>query len=113
MTKVLGGHHARETTVNLGLISRELMRAVSITMVEFIYVPWRLQLLYERFGTISLSAIMQILCPDIMNHLLCGDVIWGSLSDTKLDFLQALSHSAMKISRIRDRWSCSRLDVEG
>ena len=48
-------------------------------------------------------------------HLRYADVIWGSLSKTKLDTLQRLhnrAHAIIENARIKDEWSSNWLSVE-
>ena len=49
------------------------------------------------------------------SQLRYGDVVWGSLSRTKLAALQRLQTQALKIIRkakIKDTWSCPGMNVE-
>ena len=49
------------------------------------------------------------------SHLRYANVIWGSLSKTKLDTLQRLhdrAHSIIENARIKDEWSANWLSVE-
>ena len=51
----------------------------------------------------------------VESQLLYGDVVWGSLSRTKLAALQRLQTRALKIIRnakIKDTWSCPGMNVE-
>ena len=51
----------------------------------------------------------------VESHLRYGDVIWGSFCITKLAALQRLQAQACSITKstkIKDHWSCSRLNVE-
>ena len=44
-----------------------------------------------------------------------GDVVWGSLSETKLAALQRLQTRALEIfksAKIKDTWSCPGMSVE-
>ena len=51
----------------------------------------------------------------VESHLRYGDVIWGSLSKTKITALQRLQNRACPIitnAKIKDNWSCSWMSVE-
>ena len=51
----------------------------------------------------------------VESHLRYADVIWGSLSKTKLDTLQRLhnrAHAMIENARIKDEWSSNWLSVE-
>ena len=59
-------------------------------------------------NSILLSCIVE-------SHLRYANVIWGSLSKTKLDTLQRLhirAHSIIENARIKDEWSSNWLSVE-
>ena len=50
----------------------------------------------------------------IESHLRYADVIWGSLSNTKIETLQRLcnrAHSIIKNVRLKDDWSSSWLSI--
>ena len=51
----------------------------------------------------------------VESHLRYGDVIWGSLSKTKITVLRRLQDRAcaiIKNAKIKDNWSCSWMSVE-
>ena len=61
------------------------------------------------------SQLCNVYCALIESHLRYADVIWGSLSKTKLAALQRLQDRACSIisnARIKDNWSSSWLNVE-
>ena len=61
------------------------------------------------------SQISTVYYALVESQLLYGDVVWGSLSKTKLAALQRLQTRALKIIRnakIKDTWSCPGMNVE-
>ena len=61
------------------------------------------------------SQVCSVFHAIVESHLRYADVIWGSLSKTKLDTLQRLhnrAHAIIENARIKDEWSSNWLSVE-
>ena len=73
---------------------------------------WALKRLKNILPQSQLSIVYYAL---VESQLCYGDVVWGSLSRTKLAALQRLQTRALKIFRnakIKDTWSCPGMNVE-
>ena len=113
---VLDNHNIeRETqTKSLGLIVDEnlsLGAQFNRTMDKINSGIWALKRLKNILTQSKLSIVYYAL---VESQLRYGDVVWGSLSRTKLATLQRLYTRALKIIRkakIKDTWSCPGMNV--
>ena len=114
---VLNNHDIKRVTQtkSLGLIVDENLSweaQFNCTMDKINSGIWTLKRLKNILPQSQLSIVYYALVESQLHY---GDVVWGSLSRTKLAALQRLQTQALKIIRnakIKDTWSCLGINVE-
>ena len=114
---VLNNHNIKRVaqTKSLGLIVDENLSweaQFNRTMDKINSGIWALKRLTIILPQSQLSIVYYALVESQLRYV---DVIWGSLSRTKLAALQRLQTRALKIIRnakVKDTWSCPRMKVE-
>ena len=71
---------------------------------------------YPRFANLKIfyPKLEQVYRALVESHLRCGNEVWGSLSDTKLNHLHRLQDRACTLienSNVKDGWTCNWLSV--